>query len=165
MVTPPRPAEPWLSIQRPHKKDNQHLQHGQVRSWGVLRLPPQAGLISKELPIYSMKKIEAIIRPFKLDDVKQTLVGLGVDGMTIVECKGYGRQKGHTEQFRGSEYTIDFIPKVLIIVVVDDAVLEAAILAIAKIAKTDAVGDGKIFVSSIDDAMRIRTGEHGVAAI
>jgi len=112
-----------------------------------------------------MKKIEAIIRPFKLDDVKQTLVGLGVDGMTIVECKGYGRQKGHTEQFRGSEYTIDFIPKVLIIVVVDDAVLEAAILAIAKIAKTDAVGDGKIFVSSIDDAMRIRTGEHGVAAI
>jgi nitrogen regulatory protein P-II 1 len=112
-----------------------------------------------------MKRIEAIIRPFKLDDVKEALVGLGVDGMTTIECKGYGRQKGHTEQFRGSEYTIDFIPKVLIIVVVDDAGLEGAITAIAKAAKTDAVGDGKVFVSSIDDALRIRTGEHGSAAI
>jgi len=112
-----------------------------------------------------MKKIEAIIRPFKLDDVKQTLVGLGVDGMTIVECKGYGRQKGHTEQFRGSEYTIDFIPKVMIVVVVEDAVLEGAISAIEKAAKTKAVGDGKIFISTIDDALRIRTGEHGEKAI
>ena len=112
-----------------------------------------------------MKKIEAIIRPFKLDDVKDALVELGVDGMTILECKGYGRQKGHTEQFRGSEYTINFIPKLFVIVVVDDEILEASIQAIAKAAKTNAVGDGKIFVSSIDDALRIRTGEHGASAV
>jgi nitrogen regulatory protein P-II 1 len=112
-----------------------------------------------------MKKIEAIVRPFKLDDVKGALVEMGVDGMTIVECKGYGRQKGHTEQYRGSEYTVDFIPKILIVVVVEDAVLEEALVSIAKAAKTDKVGDGKIFVSSVDDVLRIRTAEHGVAAI
>src|SRR5580658_9284415 len=103
-----------------------------------------------------MKKIEAIIRPFKLDLVKADLVELGVHGMTSIECKGYGRQKGHTEQFRGSEYTIDFIPKVLVIVVVDDDVLEAAISAIIKAGWTGAVGDGKIFVTTIDEAVRIR---------
>lgn len=112
-----------------------------------------------------MKKIEAVIRPFKVDAVKADLVELGVHGMTSIECKGYGRQKGHTEQFRGSEYTVDFIPKVLVIVVVDDDVLEAAIAAIVKAARTDAVGDGKIFITTIDEAIRIRTGEHGHSAI
>jgi nitrogen regulatory protein P-II 1 len=112
-----------------------------------------------------MKKIEAIIRPFKLDAVKTDLVELGIHGMTSIECKGYGRQKGHTEQFRGSEYTVDFVPKVLVVVVVDDEVLESAIAALVKAAKTDAVGDGKIFVTTIDEAVRIRTEERGAAAI
>jgi nitrogen regulatory protein P-II 1 len=112
-----------------------------------------------------MKKIEAIIRPFKLDAVKTDLVELGVHGMTSVECKGYGRQKGHTEQFRGSEYTVDFIPKVLVVVVVDDDLLETAISAIVKAARTNAVGDGKIFVTNIEEALRIRTGEQGSSAI
>jgi len=112
-----------------------------------------------------MKKIEAIVRPFRVDDVKGALVEMGVDGMTIVECKGYGRQRGHTEQYRGSEYTVDFIPKVLIIVVVEDDLLEGALTVIVKAAKTEKVGDGKIFVSTVDDVLRIRTEEHGVAAI
>jgi nitrogen regulatory protein P-II 1 len=112
-----------------------------------------------------MKKIEAIIRPFKLDAVKTDLVELGIHGMTIFDCKGYGRQKGHTEQFRGSEYTIDFIPKVLIMVVVDDDILDAALSVIVKAARTHAVGDGKIFTTSIDGALRIRTGEHDSSAI
>jgi len=112
-----------------------------------------------------MKKIEAIVRPFKLDEVKVALVEMGVDGMTIMECKGYGRQRGHTEIYRGSEYTIDFIPKVFITVVVDDEVLENAVAAIIKAAKTDKVGDGKIFVTDVDDVLRIRTQEHGAAAL
>jgi nitrogen regulatory protein PII len=112
-----------------------------------------------------MKKIEAIIRPFKLDDVKAALVEMGVDGMTLVECKGYGRQRGHTEIFRGSEYTVDFIPKVYIIVVVEDEVLEQAVAAIVKAAKTEKVGDGKIFITDVDDVLRIRTEEHGAAAV
>lgn len=112
-----------------------------------------------------MKKIEAIIRPFKLDAVKTDLVVLGVQGMTSIECKGYGRQKGHTEQYRGSEYTVDFVPKVLVIVVVEDEILEAAITAITKAARTNTVGDGKIFITNIDEAVRIRTGEHGISAI
>jgi nitrogen regulatory protein P-II 1 len=112
-----------------------------------------------------VKKIEAIIRPFKLDAVKTDLVVLGVQGMTSIECKGYGRQKGHTEQYRGSEYTVDFVPKVLVIVVVEDEILEAAITAITKAARTNTVGDGKIFITNIDEAVRIRTGEHGISAI
>jgi nitrogen regulatory protein P-II 1 len=112
-----------------------------------------------------MKKIEAIVRPFKLDDVKAALVEIGVDGMTLVECKGYGRQRGHTEVYRGSEYTVDFIPKVYIIVVVDDDVLDQAVTAIVNAAKTEKVGDGKIFISDVTDAVRIRTEEHGAAAI
>jgi nitrogen regulatory protein P-II 1 len=112
-----------------------------------------------------MKKIEAIVRPFKLDDVKTALVEMGVDGMTLVECKGYGRQRGHTEIFRGSEYTVDFVPKVYVIVVVDDEVLEQAVAAIVKAARTDKVGDGKIFITDVADVLRIRTEEHGAAAI
>lgn len=112
-----------------------------------------------------MKKIEAIIKPFKLDEVKSALGEVGVEGMTVLECKGFGRQKGHTELYRGSEYTVDFIPKVKIEVVVADDHLEAAVTAIIKAAKTDKIGDGKVFISTIDDAVRIRTSERGGKAL
>lgn len=104
-----------------------------------------------------MKKIEAIIRPFKLDEVKEALVEEGIRGLTISEVRGYGRQKGHTETYRGSEYQIEFIPKIKIEVVVDDALLEKAVDAIIRSAKTGQVGDGKIFISDIQDVIRIRT--------
>src|SRR5476649_1302391 len=100
-----------------------------------------------------MKKIEAIIRPFKLDEVKEALVEMGVEGMTTIEVKGYGRQKGHLETYRGSEYTVDFNPKVMVVVVLEDSLLPAALAAIVKAAKTDKIGDGKVFVSSVDDAI------------
>src|ERR1700737_4610597 len=112
-----------------------------------------------------MKKIEAIIKPFKLEDVKGALTELGIEGMTTIDVKGFGRQKGHTEIYRGSEYTVDFIPKVLILVIVADAVLESAVKAIVKAAKTGTIGDGKVFVSTIDEALRIRTEEVGEKAI
>lgn len=112
-----------------------------------------------------MKKIEAIIRPFKVDDVKEALVEMGVTGMTTIEVKGYGRQKGHTETFRGSEYTVDFNPKVLVLVVVEDSVLSGVLAAITKAAKTDKIGDGKIFVSEVADVLRIRTEETGEGAL
>lgn len=112
-----------------------------------------------------MKKIEAIIKPFKLDDVKQALSKIGVNGMTVIETKGFGRQKGHTELYRGSEYTVDFIPKIKVEVVVDDKILNKAVTTIQKSAKTDKIGDGKIFVSTIEEAIRIRTGEKGTDAV
>ncbi|MDX6767081.1 MAG: P-II family nitrogen regulator [Candidatus Methylacidiphilales bacterium] len=112
-----------------------------------------------------MKKIEAIIKPFKLEDVKEALSETGVEGLTVTEVKGFGRQKGHTEIYRGSEYTVDFLPKVKIEVVVDDALLEAATAAIIRSAKTGKIGDGKIFIIPIDDAIRIRTEERGAKAI
>jgi nitrogen regulatory protein P-II 1 len=112
-----------------------------------------------------MKKIEAIVKPFRLEDVKDALVEVGVEGLTTVEVKGFGRQKGHTEIYRGSEYTVEFVPKVMFIVVVGDSVVERAVTAIAKAAKTGEIGDGKIFVSTIDEATRIRTGETGEQAI
>ena len=112
-----------------------------------------------------MKKIEAIIKPFRLEDVKQALTELGVEGLTTIDVKGFGRQKGHTELYRGSEYTIDFVPKVLIIVIVADALVESAVNTIVKAAKTGAIGDGKIFVSTIDEAIRIRTQERDEKAI
>ncbi len=112
-----------------------------------------------------MKKIEAIIRPFKLDDVKEALVEEGIKGLTISEVRGYGRQKGHTETYRGSEYQIEFIPKIKIEVVVDDNLLEKVIDAILRTAKTGQVGDGKIFVSDIQDVIRIRTEESGSQAL
>ena len=112
-----------------------------------------------------MKKIEAIIRPFKLDEVKEALVGIGVEGMTTIEVKGYGRQKGHLETYRGSEYTVDFNPKVMVMVVLDDSLLAPALTAIVKAAKTDKIGDGKVFVSTVDDAIRIRTEESGSSAV
>jgi nitrogen regulatory protein PII len=112
-----------------------------------------------------MKKIEAIIKPFKVEEVKEALTELGVEGMTTIDVKGFGRQKGHTEIYRGSEYTIDFIPKVLMLVVVADTVVEEAVKAIVRAAKTGAIGDGKVFISTIDEALRIRTEEEGENAI
>lgn len=112
-----------------------------------------------------MKKIEAIIKPFKLEDVKEALSGLGVQGMTVCEVKGFGRQKGHTEIYRGSEYTVDFLPKLKIELVLADAQTAAAVEAIVKAAKTGKIGDGKVFVSAIENAVRIRTEETGEQAI
>lgn len=112
-----------------------------------------------------MKKIEAIIKPFKLEEVKDALGEIGVEGMTVTEVKGFGRQKGHTEIYRGSEYTVDFLPKIKIEVVLDDHNVDAAIAAIIKAAKTGKIGDGKVFVTSIDEAVRIRTEEKGKSAI
>ena len=112
-----------------------------------------------------MKKIEAIIKPFKLEDVKQALSSLGVEGMTVSEVKGFGRQKGHTEIYRGSEYTVDFLPKIKIELVMADARVESAVAAIVKAARTGKIGDGKIFVTSVGQVIRIRTGETDEAAI
>jgi nitrogen regulatory protein P-II 1 len=112
-----------------------------------------------------MKKIEAIIKPFKLEEVKDALGELGIEGMTVTEVKGFGRQKGHTEIYRGSEYTVDFLPKIKLEVVVPDERVEAAIGAIVKAAKTGKIGDGKVFVSGIEDAIRIRTDERGNQAV
>lgn len=112
-----------------------------------------------------MKKIEAVIRPFKLDDVKEALLEEGIHGLTITEVRGYGRQKGHKETYRGSEYQIEFVPKIKIEVVVDDPLAEKAIDAILRTAKTGQVGDGKIFISEITDAIRIRTDESGPGAL
>ncbi|MSP49060.1 MAG: P-II family nitrogen regulator [Alphaproteobacteria bacterium] len=112
-----------------------------------------------------MKKIEAIIKPFKLDEVKEALHEVGIQGITVTEAKGFGRQKGHTELYRGAEYVVDFLPKVKVEVVLDDALVERAIEAIQKAAHTGRIGDGKIFVSSIEEAIRIRTGERGTDAV
>jgi nitrogen regulatory protein P-II 1 len=112
-----------------------------------------------------MKKIEAIIRHFKLDDVKNALIEKGITGMTITEVRGFGRQRGHTEMYRGTEYRVDFVPKVKVEVAVDDNKLKTAIDAIVKVAQTGQVGDGKIFVSALEDTVRIRTGETGHDAL
>jgi nitrogen regulatory protein P-II 1 len=112
-----------------------------------------------------MKKIEAIIKPFKLDEVKNALHEVGITGMTVSEVKGFGRQKGHTEVYRGAEYVIDFLPKIKIEVVLDDAIAERAVQAIQDSARTDKIGDGKIFVLPVEQAIRIRTGETGPDAV
>ena len=112
-----------------------------------------------------MKKIEAIIKPFKLDEVKEALQEAGIQGITVTEAKGFGRQKGHTELYRGAEYVVDFLPKVKIEVVLDDALLPRAVEAIMQSARTDKIGDGKIFVCAIAEAVRIRTGERGPDAV
>ena len=112
-----------------------------------------------------MKKIEAIIKPFKLEEVKVALAEIGIEGMTVSEVKGFGRQKGHTEIYRGSEYTVDFLPKVKLEVVVADRQKDAAVAAIIRVAKTGKIGDGKVFVSNIEEAVRIRTEEKGEGAV
>ena len=112
-----------------------------------------------------MKKIEAIIKPFKLEDVKEALNKVGVQGLTVTEAKGYGRQKGHTELYRGAEYVVDFLPKVKIEIVVEDSLLERAVDAIQHAAHSGKIGDGKIFVSSVEEVIRIRTGEKGAVAV
>jgi nitrogen regulatory protein P-II 1 len=112
-----------------------------------------------------MKKIEAIIKPFKLDEVKEALNEVGLKGLTVIEAKGFGRQKGHTELYRGAEYVVDFLPKVKIELVIDDNLVERAIEAIQEAAHTGRIGDGKIFISTIDEAIRIRTGERGAEAV
>lgn len=112
-----------------------------------------------------MKKIEAIIKPFKLDDVREALSDIGVNGLTVTEVKGFGRQKGHTELYRGAEYVVDFLPKIKLELVVADSTVENAVDAIIKAAHTGKIGDGKIFVSSVDQVVRIRTGETGESAV
>ena len=112
-----------------------------------------------------MKKIEAIIKPFKLDEVKEALQEIGLQGITVIEAKGFGRQKGHTELYRGAEYVVDFLPKVKLEIVIADDMVERAVEAIRKAAHTGRIGDGKIFVSSVEEAIRIRTGETGSEAI
>jgi nitrogen regulatory protein P-II 1 len=112
-----------------------------------------------------MKKIEAIVRPFRIDDVREALAEIGVKGMTLTEVKGYGRQKGHTELYRGSEYQIDFLPKIKLEVVVPDRMEDQVVEAILKTARTGQVGDGKIFIYNVEDAVRVRTGEAGESAL
>ena len=112
-----------------------------------------------------MKKIEAIIKPFKLDEVKEALHEIGLQGMTVTEAKGVGRQKGHTELYRGAEYVVDFLPKIKLEIVIDDSLAERAIEVIQKAAHTGRIGDGKIFVSSVEEVLRIRTGEKGSEAV
>ncbi len=112
-----------------------------------------------------MKKVEIITRPYKLDDVKEALTGMGIQGMTVSEVKGFGRQRGHKEVYRGAEYQVDFVSKVKIDIVIDDDVLDQVLEAVQEAAKTGKIGDGKIFISSIDNAIRIRTGESGGSAL
>jgi nitrogen regulatory protein P-II 1 len=112
-----------------------------------------------------MKKIEAIVKPFKLDEVREALSEIGVTGLTVTEVKGFGRQKGHTELYRGAEYVVDFLPKVKVEVIVGDALVERALEAIVKAARTGKIGDGKIFVTNVEQVVRIRTGESGEAAV
>ena len=136
-------------------------------AWSVLVAPSRFGGPARlcEASELGMKKIEAIIKPFKLDEVKEALQELGVQGMTVIEAKGYGRQKGHTELYRGAEYVVDFLPKKKSGVVGADALHQAALEAIVGAARTGRIGDGKIFVSEITDVLRIRTGETGAAAV
>jgi nitrogen regulatory protein P-II 1 len=125
----------------------------------------EAGPASRAESAKQMKKIEAIIKPFKLDEVKDALNQIGLKGITVIEAKGFGRQKGHTELYRGAEYVVDFLPKVKIELIIEDDLVEKAVEAIRTSAQTGRIGDGKIFVSAIEDAIRIRTGERGDAAV
>jgi nitrogen regulatory protein P-II 1 len=119
----------------------------------------------REEAVKAMKKIEAIIKPFKLDEVKEALQEVGLKGMTVTEVKGFGRQKGHTELYRGAEYVVDFLPKVKIELVLEDGLVDRAVEAILQAAKTDRIGDGKIFIYDLEGAIRIRTGERGTDAL
>src|ERR1700680_1866805 len=136
---------------------------GPALAWVMLCLTPSAALPAER--VESMKKVEAIIKPFKLDEVKEALHEVGIKGITVTEAKGFGRQKGHTELYRGAEYVVDFLPKVKIEVVMEDALVERAVEAIQQAAHTGRLGDGKIFVTTIDEAIRIRTGDRGPESI
>jgi len=149
-------AKPCEAKARRRPQDFQHIP--------VYRRDNLATIISAKRK-HDMKKIEAIIKPFKLEDVKEALSSLGVEGMTVSEVKGFGRQKGHTEIYRGSEYTVDFLPKIKIELVLGENQVAPAVDAIVKAAKTGKIGDGKVFVSSIDNAIRIRTEETGEQAV
>jgi nitrogen regulatory protein P-II 1 len=136
------------------------INRSRAARWAFLRLRSSEYQLSKP-----MKKIEAIIKPFKLEEVKDALGEVGIEGMTVSEVKGFGRQKGHTEIYRGSEYTVDFLPKIKLEVVVSNSQLDNAVAAIIKSAKTGKIGDGKVFVSDVEDAIRIRTEEKGEQAV
>jgi nitrogen regulatory protein P-II 1 len=138
------------------------LHHRTVFSTGAGRLVWTQRSHNKNI---TMKKIEAIIKPFKLEEVKDALAEIGIEGMTVSEVKGFGRQKGHTEIYRGSEYTVDFLPKIKIELVIADGQKDAAVAAIIKAAKTGKIGDGKVFVANVDEVIRIRTEEKGDAAV
>ena len=127
--------------------------------------PTERETHGKPLRMTAMKKIEAVIKPFKLDEVKDALQEVGLQGITVLEAKGFGRQKGHTELYRGAEYVVDFLPKVKIEIICDDDLVERAVEAITQAARTGRIGDGKIFISSIDEVIRIRTGERGHDAV
>ena len=133
--------------------------HNRFSPDGTVAAKPSHGSVNH------MKKIEAVIKPFKLEEVKDALSELGIEGMTVTEVKGFGRQKGHTEIYRGSEYTVDFLPKIKMEIVLPDDRVEAAVKAIVNAAKTGKIGDGKVFVSQIDEAVRIRTDEKGDSAV
>ena len=132
--------------------------------WNPVGLDARSGSVTPHLAT-AMKKIEAIIKPFKLDEVKEALQDVGLQGITVIEAKGFGRQKGHTELYRGAEYVVDFLPKVKLEIVLADELVENAVEAIRKAAQTGRIGDGKIFVSTVEEAIRIRTGETGSDAI
>jgi nitrogen regulatory protein P-II 1 len=142
--------------------DSAVLRLGRCLARAVLGTTQQGNSTSRNR---SMKKIEAIIKPFKLDEVKEALHEVGLQGITVTEAKGFGRQKGHTELYRGAEYVVDFLPKIKLEIVTDDALAERAIEAIQKAAHTGRIGDGKIFVYSVEEALRIRTGEKGLDAL
>jgi nitrogen regulatory protein P-II 1 len=137
-------------------------QQPEIAPRGVQRADARPANVQGSRP---MKKIEAIIKPFKLDEVKEALHEIGLQGMTVTETKGFGRQKGHTELYRGAEYVVDFLPKVKIEIVMDDSLVDRAIEAITQAARTGRIGDGKIFVSTVDEVIRIRTGEKGRDAV
>jgi len=141
----------------------ERLAERRVNLRGALAAVRRAGLL--QTTKNNMKKIEAIIKPFKLEEVKDALGEVGIEGMTVSEVKGFGRQKGHTEIYRGSEYTVDFLPKIKLEVVIIDAMVDAAVGAIVKAAKTGKIGDGKVFVSDVMEAVRIRTEEKGDKAV
>jgi len=152
----------WAPLASTHDVQAPTLSQAQIHRALKLALPDA---VKAPLRNTAMKKIEAIIKPFKLDEVKEALHAVGLQGMTVLEAKGFGRQRGHTELYRGAEYIVDFLPKLKIEVVVSDTQLEAALGAITKAAHTGKIGDGKIFVSEISEVIRIRTGETGDQAI
>jgi nitrogen regulatory protein P-II 1 len=161
-----------------HEPAIKYLIRGRFPALKAIGMEPAKPKLGKALPLgkiqcmwasqgegNAMKKIEAVIKPFKLDEVKEALQEVGLQGITVTEAKGFGRQKGHTELYRGAEYVVDFLPKVKIEIVLGDDMVEKAVEAIRRAAQTGRIGDGKIFVSSIEEAIRIRTGESGLDAI